>query len=612
MAQTAISGACGGNEVVYAESPWGTGVAGNGPTIAVNDGVPTSPQQPSGCSSGSASAITRWWGCYPVLGGYGVNSYIGQTTYGGPDSVMCESASSYFMSATAPIGAAIGTWTVLSQPGGSSTVTYSNANDPTALAQNMDGIGDYVFLWTISLNGCPAVPDTVTITRHSFTIAATVGPNQDLLCEIDTTTIWGNDPGPPMAGTGGTGLWTLVSGQGSIADPTNDTTHVFNLGYGQNIFRWTLTNGPCASTSADIVITRYQSVTADAGTDQSLCETTLGSLMANDPAAIGLSASGFWSQINGPSQVVFTNVLDFQTNISGLQTGIYDLLWTMANGTCPADSDSVRIIVYDRPVADAGGDQTYCLGTPFILDANDPIGVGDSAFGFWTQLTGPSPVTFGDTTQYNTAVSNLEDGVYKLSWTMHNGSCPPETDVIAITITELIDGGVANVQSANQGQSNGSFTVNPPLNGTAPYQYSLDGGPFQGSMSFDNLPAGTYIVTIQDLTGCEDTLLIDLKEIIPPPPPIDPDTLFIPTGFSPNGDGVNDTWQIRGLEQFPEGSIEVYNAWGSMLFRADATNYTPWNGQHQGKDMPPANYYFVIDLKSPDVPVRKGTLTLFR
>ena len=60
------------------------------------------------------------------------------------------------------------------------------------------------------------------------------------------------------------------------------------------------------------------------------------------------------------------------------------------------------------------------------------------------------------------------------------------------------------------GLDNGSFTINGTTGGTAPYQYSVDGGGFGSTTSFPNLSAGTHSVTVRDANGCEFTVDVDI------------------------------------------------------------------------------------------------------
>lgn len=72
--------------------------------------------------------------------------------------------------------------------------------------------------------------------------------------------------------------------------------------------------------------------------------------------------------------------------------------------------------------------------------------------------------------------------------------------------------------------------------------------------------------------------------------------LVIPNGFTPNGDGQNDTWMIKGIEQFPEVTIEIYDRWGREVFKSDRGYTKPWDGTFHGSPMPMDSYYYIIDV----------------
>jgi len=78
----------------------------------------------------------------------------------------------------------------------------------------------------------------------------------------------------------------------------------------------------------------------------------------------------------------------------------------------------------------------------------------------------------------------------------------------------------------------------------------------------------------------------------------DDNCLFIPSVFTPNSDGINDTWQIDGIDLYPNASITVFNRWGQIVFESLEGEYVPWDGVSQVslKDQEIATYYYVIDL----------------
>lgn len=87
--------------------------------------------------------------------------------------------------------------------------------------------------------------------------------------------------------------------------------------------------------------------------------------------------------------------------------------------------------------------------------------------------------------------------------------------------------------------------------------------------------------------------------------------LEIPNGFSPNGDGINDTWRIRYLDGYPDATIEVYNRGGQIVFRS--VGYSKdWDGTYQGKALPIGTYYYIINPKTGKVGIYTGSVTILK
>jgi gliding motility-associated-like protein len=595
------------NHFVYGESPWGTGDSLNlvdGPRVGVNDGVPTSQRQPGGCGVG-ADTLTRWWGCYPVIGGVGSNGWIAALPNAGPDDSICQTATAYPLSANMPPATAVGTWSVASQPSGAAA-TFTAPNNPNAFAQNLSVMGTYFFVWDINYGGCPSQPDTIVITRIPNAAVALAMADTVMGCLRDTLTLRANGPG------NGSGLWSLVAGTGTFATPNDTTTVVYGLSNGTNQFQYTISNGICPATSDLVTVYQPIPVPANGGPDLEVCEISQAVMAADDPVLVQGSAIGRWTEISGPTNVVFSNLLSNTSNVSNMVTGSYQLLWTVTNYNCPVETDTVLVTNYQGVFADAGGDQIHCLGDPVTLDGNDISALGAGTSSMWTQLSGPNVAVITNAQQYNTTVTNLIDGQYLFSWRVANGVCPPDSQNMYLTMVDLQNNGIFNTVVPDSAQSNGTIIVAQPVNGSNPYLYSSDGLNFGGSNVFDSLASGNYAFYIMDANGCSDSLSYFLPYIPPTPDTmVVVHTIKVPTGFSPNADSNNDTWEIPGIAFFPNAEIEVFNIWGGMVFRS-AGAYTPWNGQRNGQDLPSANYYFVIDLKTEGQPLLKGSLTILR
>ncbi len=111
-----------------------------------------------------------------------------------------------------------------------------------------------------------------------------------------------------------------------------------------------------------------------------------------------------------------------------------------------------------------------------------------------------------------------------------------------------------------------------------------------------------YTVTVVSPEGCvnRDTVIV---EVLPTVDPVD--------GFSPNGDGVNETWTIRNIEKFPDAVVKIYNRWGELLFRSKGYD-EPWDGRYDGEPLPVGTYYYVIDLNDAGTEDVTGPVTILR
>lgn len=92
-------------------------------------------------------------------------------------------------------------------------------------------------------------------------------------------------------------------------------------------------------------------------------------------------------------------------------------------------------------------------------------------------------------------------------------------------------------------------------------------------------------------------------------------SLEIPNTFSPNGDGTNETWEILGIEKYPNCNIQVYTRWGQLVFQTTGYSVSKrWDGTSKnGKELAPSAYYYVIDLRSDDFPDPiKGTVSIIK
>lgn len=82
--------------------------------------------------------------------------------------------------------------------------------------------------------------------------------------------------------------------------------------------------------------------------------------------------------------------------------------------------------------------------------------------------------------------------------------------------------------------------------------------------------------------------------------------------FTPNKDGVNDSWTIKNANKYPNNYIEIYNRSGKLLYKASGYN-SDWNGTYSGDDLPAATYYYIFDPgPGNNIGIKKGSVTIIR
>ena len=87
--------------------------------------------------------------------------------------------------------------------------------------------------------------------------------------------------------------------------------------------------------------------------------------------------------------------------------------------------------------------------------------------------------------------------------------------------------------------------------------------------------------------------------------------LIIHNAFSPNGDLINDTWNIGNSELYRKMEITIYNRWGQSVWRSEQGYPEPWDGRSNGRNLPVDSYHYVIDPHNGTKPI-VGVVTIIR
>ncbi|AWH86754.1 hypothetical protein HYN59_17285 [Flavobacterium album] len=154
-------------------------------------------------------------------------------------------------------------------------------------------------------------------------------------------------------------------------------------------------------------------------------------------------------------------------------------------------------------------------------------------------------------------------------------------DVVSFTINIIpLPDIVYTLDIVDFRESDNSITVVMP--DAEDYEFSLDGSDFSDNFVFEGLEAGPHVVFIRAKTGCKT---IHENVVI----------LNYPKYFSPNGDGLHDTWRIPYLSLQPNASVTIFDRYGKVIDGFMGEN-PGWDGNLNGKALPSTDYWFVLEL----------------
>ena len=221
-------------------------------------------------------------------------------------------------------------------------------------------------------------------------------------------------------------------------------------------------------------------------------------------------------------------------------------------------------IVYRKPLVNIPN-QTICIDNlPLIVSADTGY---DSDSYLWS------------TNAISESIEITEIGTYSVTVISENG-CETtstfnviESESAIIELTEVLDFSDPN-----------NITIT--ISGIGNYLYILDDGDPQESNIFENVSHGYHTITIIDLNGCAEVT----KEVV---------VVDAPKFFTPNGDTINETWHIVGIETLPGSIVYIFDRYGKLIKQLGA-NTSGWDGRYNGNNMPASDYWFLAEIKGGD------------
>jgi len=488
----------------------------------------------------------------------------------------------------------VGDWTLTSTPGGSQPAMLSGGFFD---ATNADG-GTYTLLFTLTQGNIAGCPDTSSIDILVAREPLAGTSNGDLsFCENEIAMV---DLASQLTGQDAGGNWSNLSGGPS---PLNGTIDVSTLAVGTYTFEYLVSApSPCNFATAEVQITINAAPQVDAGADFTLtCIERTADLGTTTTPGIEYT----WTNASNGNQLSTSST--YQTDASGLfELTAYDPL-SMCSATdlveVVASNDVPEVYISLQPISCANE-----------MDASARI---DSIVGG----NGPYNITFNGAQTNQRIWTELGGGAYQIEVVDASG-CTADPLIFDVTEPNVFDVFLDASMSANGGSGGIRLgdTVFLSTTTTGDTAAVVQWSPAEYvacdtcANTYGIPPASlTYAVSLVSGNGCtaDDFVQVIVRD--------DRDVYF-PTGFSPNGDNVNDWFFPQAQEGLVRNvnSFIVLDRWGEVVYRMNNFDVNVptlgWNGFFRGEAMNPQVFVFLAEVEYFDgrTELFKGDFSLIK
>lgn len=445
------------------------------------------------------------------------------------------------------------------------------------------GVSDVIIQMTNNSNGgAPAndlALDDITFRPYGPSVVASFGSASSGVTTLSSCA--GTDQSytfsvPDVTGyTSPAYQWQVNTGSGWV-DIAGATTSSYTVSYKPAVagtYRYRVATGEVSNigSSSCRVVSNELTLTINVASVPTATVTT----PACTGGTITLSASsGASYQWTGPDGFTSAQQSPVLSNLTTAASGTYQVNITSA-GNCVTTA-TVNVVVNPVPVAKVSASATtVCQGETVALNAS-----GGSTYK-WTPAAGLS-----DANVANPSFTATETVKYLV--TVGNTSGCTDTTSITVSVNKTPTAGAGTDKQIVQGQSvslKGTATGGDVSYYWTPSDYLSDSNVLNPVAT---PPADiTYTLHVMSSIGCgtatDDVFIRVYKQVT------------IPNTFTPNGDGVNDTWNIGALDSYPTSVTRVFDRYGAAVF--SSIGYPKaWDGKYNDRNVPAGTYYYVIDL----------------
>lgn len=469
-------------------------------------------------------------------------------------------------------------------PTGTSLTNFSwNFSNGTSTSPNPTNVFSGPGSYTISLAVTNSAGCTNTTNQTVNLVAPptiSINPLAQTICTDDTTALTLSSPT-----NGTTYSWTttqngVTGALNGAGNSINQTLVNANLIPGTVDYNIIATAAGCASSPSTATVTVNPKPSVINISNPNICSNQT----TNIPLTSNINGSTFsWTAATygptGASNGIGNQISQVLQN-SSTSLGLVNYTVTPTFNSCIGSPSifSVRVNPLPKPILTDGSicvDASGSIFRNYLLDT----GLSNLNHTFnWTFNTNPI-LNYFQNTYLASAIGN-----YSVVATNTSTGCissPAVSAIVsaanpAVSLYAYVDNNLSDNANVN-------VVVN---NGTGPFLYQLDNGPFQLSNVFTLVPTGLHTITVHDANNCTNlktsTLVIDY-----------------PNYFTPNGDNYNDYWNIYAIQNQPSAKIYIFDRYGKLITQLNPLGLG-WDGNYNGKPLPATDYWFVLEYTEKD------------
>lgn len=334
----------------------------------------------------------------------------------------------------------------------------------------------------------------------------------------------------------------------------------------------------CRVASNTVTVTVHNQPVVTAASNSPVCNNSTLQLSGGGGIIYSWNGPGGFSSTQASPSLLAGN------NAAGLYTVVVRDTYGCIN------TGFTTVAVLPKPVISTGASKALCVGDSTRLSASGGI----------TYLWSP-PEGLSDPAVANPSARPIETTTYAVKITGAN-NCS-DTGLVKLTVLKkpIVNAGPDKIIiRGNSVMLEGSIVGDSVNYSWTPNTFLSDATLLQPVSK--PLTEITYVLNAASANGCgvaNDSVFVKVYNGI-----------FIPSAFSPNRDGRNETWKIEALAAYPTAVVTIFNRFGEVVY-AGRGAAAVWDGTFKGEQAPQATYVYVIDLKN-NSSVLKGTIVLIR